>query len=69
MRARQLNYNQHVAYVRTEEAKGRAFVSQPEAALHISRACRDAGELMRVYELGRGAALRRMVELKRFLEE
>ncbi|KAB0578412.1 patatin family protein [Fusobacterium naviforme] len=69
MRARHLNYNQNVAYVRTEETKGRAFVIQPEAALHISRACRDAGELMRVYELGRGAALRRMVELKRFLEE
>ncbi len=67
MRVRHLMYNQNVQYVREEEKKGRALIIQPDAPLRISRACRDASELLRVYRLGRSAALRKLAKLRRYL--
>ena len=46
-------YNASTAYVRAEEAAGRAFVLAPDAPLPIKRTETDPEKLRAVYELGR----------------
>ena len=46
-------YNASTAYVRAEEAAGRAFVLAPDAPLPIKRTEKDPEKLRAVYEMGR----------------
>lgn len=46
-------YNDTTAYIRAEEAAGRAFVLAPDAPLPIKRTERDPEKLRAVYDLGR----------------
>ena len=60
-------YNAQTAFVRQEEAAGRAFVIAPEAPLKIGSVEKDPEELRRVYRLGRKAAEKQLEAMKRFL--
>ena len=60
-------YNQQLQQVREEERKGNAFVFRPEEPLNVSRTTHNPDEMNRVYQLGRELALKRLDELKAFL--
>ena len=53
---RHLMYNRETAYVREQEAKGKAFVLRPPEALNVGSASTDPAELQHVYTIGRKTA-------------
>jgi len=55
--------------VESEAERGRALLIYPREELGISRIASDPGELMRVYELGRGAGLRALERVRAYLGE
>lgn len=61
-------YNESLAYVRRQEAAGKAFVLQPEGPLPVGRVERDPARLQAVYELGRAVGEKRLPALLAFLE-
>ncbi len=69
MRLRHIAYNQCLSYLRKEEARGRALLIRPERPLNIGHICHDPGDLIRVYEIGRGAAVRNMERIQEYLSE
>ncbi len=68
MQERYLMYNEEKRYIRQREKDKKAFVIRPKAPLNISPIEKDAGELERVYQLGREAATEKLKELKEYLE-
>ena len=68
MENRHLMYNQETAYVKEQEAAGKAFVIRPPKALNISSMTTDPSELQRVYMTGRKAAEKALPALVRFLD-
>lgn len=64
---RHLLYNDALAYVRAQEASGRALVIRPKEKLPVSRVEHDAQKMRQAYELGRKAALERLGEIRRFV--
>ena len=69
MKMRHLTYNQNIRFVEEEAERGRALLIYPRVELGISRIASDPGELMRVYELGRGAGLRALERVRAYLGE
>ena len=61
-------YNASTAYVRAEEAAGRAFVLAPDAPLPIKRTEKDPEKLRAVYELGRRSMERNLDAMLKFLK-
>ena len=69
MAERHLVYNRESAEVRKAEKEGRALVFRPEENLPIGRTSHDPEELKRVYDIGRAQGLKRLQEVKDFIEE
>ncbi len=67
MSKRHIVYNKEVRIANEAEKAGNAFIIRPECSLGIKRTENRPHELVRVYELGRNAALLRLDELKKFL--
>lgn len=61
-------YNASTAYVRAEEAAGRAFVLAPDAPLPIKRTEKDPEKLRAVYELGRRSMEKNLDAMMEFLK-
>ena len=68
MAARHERYNRHIAYIAQKEREGRALVIRPPQALGIRRTEHDPRQLERVYQLGRTEALKRIGEIRAFLQ-
>ena len=62
-------YNEQRSYVFSREKAGKALVICPETALDIGRTERSREKIRRAYELGRQAALEKLEEVKRFIED
>ena len=60
-------YNETLDYIRSREESGDLLVIRPDQALNIKKVEKDPEELKRVYQLGREVALRRLEEIKSFL--
>lgn len=61
-------YNAEKDYIASRERSGDVFVIRPAAPLEIGATEKDPRELKRVYDLGRKEALKRLEELKTYLE-
>ena len=68
MERRHEEYNAETRYVQKREQEGAAFVIRPDAPLPVKRTDRDPEHLQACYDLGRAAALRRLEELRAFVE-
>ena len=60
-------YNASTAYVRAEEAAGRAFVLAPDAPLPIKRTEKDPEKLRVVYEMGRRSMEKNLDAMMEFM--
>jgi len=69
MEHRHETYNETMAYIAQREEAGAAFVIRPPKALDMSRTEHDPVKLQAAYDLGRKEALRRLEELKAFLNK
>jgi predicted patatin/cPLA2 family phospholipase len=67
MQHRHEMYNAETRYIFEQEKAGNVLVICPEKALGISRTEKHAGELQRVYDMGRRIAESRMDEIREFL--
>ncbi len=61
-------YNEASAYITEREKVGAAFVIRPPKALEMSRTEHDPVRLCAAYNMGREEALRRLDELKAFMQ-
>ena len=61
-------YNASTAYVRAEEAAGRAFVLAPDAPLPIKRTEKDPEKLRVVYEMGRRSMEKNLDAMMEFMK-
>ena len=61
-------YNETIKYICEKEKKGEIIVIRPESSLPVSRTEKDPDKLYRAYELGKIAALEKLLEIKKFLE-
>lgn len=68
MAVRHIVYNEQMEDIDRKEACGEVFVIRPPEDPGIGRTEKDPDELERVYQMGRAEAVRRLEELKRFLE-
>lgn len=62
-------YNETVKYICEKEMAKEIFVIRPPKALEIDAMNKEPDELDRVYEIGRVEALKRLKDLKAFLEK
>ena len=62
-------YKKQRDYVEAKEAAGEIFVFYPPEELTISRTEHDPEKLQQVYDMGRAEAVKRLDELKGFLEK
>ena len=62
-------YNGELKYIRSAESDGRTFVIAPSEKLPIGHVEHDPDVLREVYRIGRSAAIERLPELKKFMEE
>ena len=62
-------YNASTAYVRAEEAAGRAFVLAPDAPLPIKRTEHDPEKLRAVYEMGRRSMEKNLDAMMEFMDK
>lgn len=69
MEKRHRMYNHELAYVKTQECLGKAFVIRPEEAIPVSRVEKNPEKLQAAYDMGRKAAEKVLPELKAFLED
>lgn len=67
MAARHVAYNCTMDYIRQCEAEGSALVIRPECKLPISRLTHDPDKMQEVYDIGRDHAIRRLDEIRNFL--
>lgn len=68
MKDRHLMYNQQMEEIEEKERAGTSLVIRPPEDLKIGRTTKDPDELERVYQIGRAEAMRRLNDIKRFLE-
>lgn len=61
-------YNAETKYVREKELAGEILVIRPEKPLDVSGIVRDPERLERAYQQGRKVALKRLDEIKKYLE-
>ena len=69
MAVRHIVYNEQMEDIDRKEACGEVFVIRPPEDPGIGRTEKDPDELERVYKMGRSEALRRLEELKSFLDQ
>ena len=62
-------YNETLAYISGKERAGKLLVIRPDKALAVSRVEKDPERLQAVYDIGRTAALARLPEIRRYLEQ
>ena len=60
-------YNETLAYISQMERSGKLFVIRPDSALPVSRVEKDPEKLKEAYEIGRRIGLKRIEELKHYL--
>ena len=68
MQMRHLMYNDQLAYVEQEVRRGNTMAIYPDAALPIGHISHDPAEMQRVYDIGRETGLRKLDDIKRFLD-
>ncbi len=68
MKVRHLVYNRQMDEIDKMEREGSLFVIRPSEALGIGRTESDPDKLEKVYQMGRREALKRLDEIKDFLE-
>ena len=68
MQMRHLMYNDQLAYVEQEVRRGNTMAIYPDAALPIGHISHDPEEMQRVYDIGRETGLRKLDDIKRFLD-
>lgn len=61
-------YNETLKYIKEKEEKHEVFVIRPPKKLTIGAICHDPEELKRVYNLGRFETIKRLKEIKKFLQ-
>ena len=61
-------YNETIQYIGRRVSDGAAFVIQPPEALNIGHIEHDVEEILRVYNIGRRTAEKRLPELETFLK-
>lgn len=69
VKKRYLMYNEQRRYVFLREKAEKALVICPEQPLDIGKTEHDGEKIKRVYEIGRQAALQKLDEIKRFIED
>ena len=69
MAVRHIVYNEQMDDIERREALGEVFVIRPPEDPGIGRTEKDPEELERVYRMGRHEALKRLSEMKSFLNE
>ena len=67
MGRRHLMYNEQLRYLAEEERKGNTLLIYPEDTLPIGRTEQNEEKMLRVYQMGRAAAERRLQEIRNFL--
>lgn len=65
---RHLMYNRQLEYVRQAEQEGRCMVIRPDGQIPIGHLSHDAGQMRRVYELGRTVGQRYIERIKDFYQ-
>jgi predicted patatin/cPLA2 family phospholipase len=65
--ARPVMYNRQMVDIDQREKAGTALVIRPEESLGIGHTENNPAELQRVYDLGREVALKRLDEVKAYL--
>lgn len=65
---RHIIYNQTLDYIKEQEKQGKVLVFRPDAPLNIKKTERNPDTYDRVYNHGREHALKRLNELKKFIE-
>jgi len=68
MQMRHLMYNDQLAYVEQEVRRGNTMAIYPDAALPIGHISHDPKEMQRVYDIGRETGLRKLDDIKSFLD-
>ena len=68
MQMRHLMYNDQLAYVEQEVRRGNTMAIYPDAALPIGHISHDPEEMQRVYDIGRETGLRKLDDIKSFLD-
>ena len=66
---RHIMYNKTVEYINSLEKEGKIFVIRPCDTLPIKRMCKDKEKLKETYNIGRNEALKRLEDLKVYLNE
>ena len=69
MKTRHIRYNQSLALIEKERAKGKAFVFQPQRNPGIKRIEKDKDKLRKLYEFGYTDAKMNYDKLMKFLEQ
>lgn len=67
MARRHIDYNNTLAYIKDQEAKGKILVIRPDEKLHIKRIEKDPKKLQEIYELGRRTVFPMIPDIRRFL--
>lgn len=67
MEKRHIVYNETLAYIAEKEAAGDILVLRPQSALPVSRVEKDPARLQAAHEIGRQAALSRLMQIREFL--
>ena len=62
-------YNEESDYAAKEETDGKLLIIRPEESLPVSRVERNPEKLRLAYEIGRTTALKRLNEVRNYLEE
>jgi len=68
MENRHIHYNETLAYIRTQEDAGKAFVIRPEEKLPVGHIEHKADKLKVVYDIGRKTGLTHLPAMKEFLQ-
>lgn len=69
MENRHIMYNEESDYAAKEEAAGKLLIIRPEESLPVSRVERNPEKLRLAYEIGRTTALKKLNEVRDYLEE
>lgn len=69
MEQRAERYNAHIAAIRDEEKKGNCLVVCPPEPLPIHRTENDPDRLEQAYQIGQAEAMRKMTEIRTFLQD
>ena len=68
MEQRHVVYNETLRYIEEREKSGEVLVIRPEAPLPVSRVEKKPERLKAAYEIGRAMAMKRLEEVRTFLE-